>query len=241
MIRCDRQTLTLLLLSMLAVALTGCATGTKPLRSNELVSVVPSSQLPPPDTTSPTGAYTGVPDYRIGPLDEIEVSVFQVDDLSRTVRVNSTGDISLPMIGVVRAGGKTVQELEQAIAAKLRESVMQDPQVSVFIKEYASQRVTIEGSVTQPGVKALTGRTSLLQLIAMSGGLTRMANPEQIIVFRTIDGQRMAALFNLVDIRSGLAEDPQIFGDDIVVVDDSRFRTLAETMRNWLGFRPLGM
>jgi polysaccharide export outer membrane protein len=68
-----------------------------------------------------------------------------------------------------------------------------------------------------------------------------MADPSKIIVFRTIEGQRMVALFDLVDIRSGLAEDPQIYGDDIVVVDDSRARTAAETLRSWMGFRPWGL
>jgi polysaccharide export outer membrane protein len=171
----------------------------------------------------------------------LEVSVFQVPDLSRTVRVNSSGEISLPMIGVVRAGGKTVAELETSIADKLRESFLQDPQVSVYIQEFASQRVTVEGSVAQPGIKPLTGKTTLLQLVAMSGGLTRMADPSKIIIFRTIDGQRMVALFDLVDIRSGLAEDPQIYGDDVVVIDDSRARTAAETMKSWMGFRPWGL
>lgn len=223
------------------VLLSGCATGTKPVRSTEYAKLAESGKLPPPDTTTAAGAYIGVPDYRIGPLDQLEVSVFQVPDLSRTVRVNSTGEISLPMIGVVRAGGKTVGELEQTIADKLRESFLQDPQVSVFIQEFASQRVTVEGSVAQPGIKPLTGRTTLLQLIAMSGGLTKMADPEKIIVFRNIEGQRMVALFNLVDIRSGLAEDPQIYGDDVVVVDDSRARTVAETLKSWMGFRPWGM
>lgn len=223
------------------VLLSGCATGTKPVRSTEYATLAEQGNLPPPDTTTAAGAYIGVPDYRIGPLDQIEVSVFQVPDLSRTVRVNSAGEISLPMIGTVIAGGKTVGELEAAIADKLRESFLQDPQVSVFIQEFASQRVTVEGSVAQPGIKSLTGKTTLLQLVAMSGGLTRMADPEKIIVFRTIDGQRMVALFNLVDIRSGLAEDPQIYGDDVVVVDDSRARTVAETMRTWMGFRPFGM
>jgi polysaccharide export outer membrane protein len=223
------------------VVLTGCATGTKPLRSTEFAQLVPSGKLPPPDTTSASGAYLGVPDYRIGPLDQLEVSVFQVPDLSRTVRVNSSGEISLPMIGVILAGGKTVAELEKDIANKLRESFLQDPQVSVFIQEFASQRVTVEGSVNSPGIKPLTGRTTLLQLISMSGGLTRMADPSKIIIFRTIEGQRMVALFDLVDIRSGLAEDPQIYGDDIVVVDDSRARTAAETLRSWMGFRPWGL
>lgn len=226
---------------VLLLALSGCATGTKPLETTAVVSVVPSASLPAPDSVSATGAYVGVPDYRIGALDLLEISVFGVDDLSRTVRVNSTGDISLPMVGAIRAGGKTIPELEAAIADKLDDALLQNPQVSVFIKEFTSQRVTVEGSVNKPGIYSLTGRTTLLQMIAMSGGLTRMADPEQIIVFRTIEGQRMAALFNLVDVRSGIVDDPQIYGDDVVVVDDSRMRTLAETLRNWLGFRPLGI
>lgn len=223
------------------LGLAGCATQTKPIRSNDRLTVVPSAQLPPPDTTSASGEYIGVPDYRIGPLDQLEISVFQVPDLSRTVRVNSRGEISLPMIGAVKAGGKTVVELEDAIAARLRENLLQDPQVSVFIQEFASQRVTVEGSVASQGIKPLTGRTTLLQLIAMSGGVTRMADQSKIIVFRTINGQRMAAIFDLVDIRSGIAEDPEIFGDDLVVVDDSRARTMLETFRNWAGFRPMGL
>jgi polysaccharide export outer membrane protein len=223
-----------------AGVLTGCVQKkTKPLRSNDLITVVESGKLPPPDTTSASGAYIGVPDYRIGPLDLLEVSVFQVPDLSRTVRVNSAGEISLPMIGAVLAGGKTVGELEQAIADKLRESFLQDPQVSVFIQEFASQRVTLEGSVRNQGIKPLTGKTTLLQLIASAGGLTETADPEKIIIFRTINGKRMAALFNLIDIRSGLAEDPQVYGDDVVIVDDSRYATLAATLRGWAGFRPL--
>ncbi len=231
-----RITTWLVILGTLLLA--GCATGTRQVRSTEYAKLVDGGRLPPPDTTSAAGAYIGVPDYRIGPLDQIEVSVFQIPEFNRTVRVNSSGEISLPMIGVVRAGGLTVGELERAIADKLRESFLQDPQVSVFIQEFASQRVTVEGSVVNPGIKPLTGRTTLLQLIAMSGGLTRMADPSKIIVFRTINGQRMVAIFDLVDIRSGLAEDPQIYGDDLVVVDDSRARTAAETLKSWMGFRP---
>lgn len=232
------RTIGMLLLGLTVLVLAGCATGTREVRTTEYARLVESGALPPPDTTSASGAYIGVPDYRVGPLDQLEVSVFQVPDLSRTVRVNSSGEISLPMIGVVRAGGKTVAELETAIADKLRESFLQDPQVSVYIQEFASQRVTVEGSVEQPGIKPLTGKTTLLQLVAMSGGLTDMADPSKIIIFRVIDGQRMVALFDLVDIRSGLAEDPQIYGDDVVVVDDSQARAAAENLKGWSGFIP---
>lgn len=179
------------------------------------------SGLPAPDTTSASGAYTGKTDYRIGAQDLIEVSVFQVAELNRTVRVNTGGQITLPLIGVVQAGGKTVQELEAEIARKLEAGFLQNPQVSVFIKEFTSQRVTVEGAVREPGIYPLTGKTTLLQAIALAGGLDQIADLKGIVIFRVVDGRKMGARFNLKEIRAGRAEDPQIFGDDIVVVDQS--------------------
>src|SRR5690606_7709726 len=96
---------------------------------------------------------------------------------------------------------------------------LQSPQVSVFVKEFTSQRVTVEGAVNKPGIYPITGRTSLLQAVALSEGLSPLADPSAVIIFRTIGGQRMAALFDLREIRAGNMEDPQIYGDHIVVVD----------------------
>ncbi|MDQ3028112.1 MAG: polysaccharide biosynthesis/export family protein, partial [Pseudomonadota bacterium] len=91
-------------------------------------------------------------DYRIGPEDLIEIQVFGVDQLTRTVRVNSRGLISLPLIGNLEVGGLTSQQAEALVVAKLAENFLQNPQVSFFIREYTSQRVTIEGAVNKPGV-----------------------------------------------------------------------------------------
>ncbi len=177
--------------------------------------------MPAPDTRTEAGAYTGVSEYRMGPQDLIEVSVFQVDELNRTVRVNTLGQISLPLIGVVQAGGLTAQELEKLIAAKLDASFLQNPQVTVFVKEYASQRITMEGAINKPGIYPISGRTSLLQAIAMGGGVTNIADLQGIVVFRQVDGKKMGAKFDLKAIRAGTSEDPQIYGDDIIVVDES--------------------
>ena len=184
--------------------------------------------LSAPDTTASGGVYTGVSDYHIGPLDVIEISVFQVADLNRTVRVNTMGQISLPLIGVMQAGGMTIQELEKAIASKLEAKYLQNPQVTAFVKEYTSQRVTVEGAVKGPGVFPLTGRTTLLQTIAQAGGLDPLANPHGIVIFRQIGGKKMAAVFDLKQIRAGDAEDPLIYGDDIVVVDQSGSKTAVK-------------
>lgn len=226
----------------LALVLSACASSRPSISDGTPKVVTATESLPAPDSTSATGAYTGLPDYRIGPLDLLEVTVFQVEDLNRTVRVNTSGKISLPLVGTVDAGGKTVSELESDIAARLSEEFLQSPQVSVFVKEFTSQRITVEGAVKQPGVYPITGRTSLLQAIAMAKGFERVANLDGVIVFRTVDGQRMAAVFDYRAIRAGASEDPQVFGDDIVVVDESgakaAWRSVLESMPFLNVFRP---
>jgi len=222
------------------VFLAGCAS--QPRLQSGGVTVVGAGQgLPAPDTRLASGAYQDQSDYRIGPLDLLEITVFQVDDLSREVRVNSSGQISLPLIGAVRAGGKTVAELEREIAAALARDHLRDPQVTVFVAEFTSQRVTVEGAVNRPGIYPITGRTTLLQVIALSEGFDDLADEESVVVFRTIESQRMAALFNVRAIRTGQVEDPLIFGDDIVVVERSEGRSLlkniADTLRGFIGFR----
>lgn len=223
MYRCIRHALFLLLAVSL---LSACAGGSSnSIRSGSARAVTATTELDAPDTRADSGAYTGTSEYRVGAQDLIEISVFQVNDLNRTVRVNSNGQISLPLIGVVQAGGKTVQELEVEIASKLASEYLQNPQVSVFVKEFTSQRITIEGAIKTPGIYPITGRTSLLQGLAMAGGVTDLANLQGIVVFRVVDGQKMAAVFDLKQIRSGDAVDPQIYGDDVVVVDQSGART----------------
>src|SRR6185312_11872985 len=113
---------------------------------------------------------------RIGPLDLLEVSVFRVPELSKTVKVTASGEIEMPLIGTVHAGGKTVAELETEIKTKLEAKYLQSAQVSVFVKEANSQQVTVDGAVTKPGLVVLNGQTTLLQTIAMSGGLAKGAD-----------------------------------------------------------------
>ncbi|PZO07663.1 MAG: hypothetical protein DCF27_10120 [Lysobacteraceae bacterium] len=227
---------------LLAIAITACGNSTSgSVRAGTTKAVISTDSLPAPDTTAESGAYTGVSDYRIGALDMLQVTVFQLEDLDRDVRVNSSGMISLPLVGSLQAGGKTVSELESLIAAKLTETYLQNPQVSVFVKEFTSQRVTVEGAVRKPGIFPITGRTTLLQAVAMSEGLDPLADPSSVVVFRTIKGKRMAALFDLRAIRAGDSEDPLIYGEDIIVVDQSGSKTaiksITDALRGIVGFR----
>ena len=213
-----RKWLYLLMALSLPTLLMGCA-------SAGAVKQIGADALPAPDTTSASGAYQGASDYRLGAQDLIEVSVFGVEDLSKTVRVNSNGQISLPLVGAVMAGGRTIPELETELAKRYADGYLQRPQVTVFVKEFSSQRVTLEGAVKEPGIYPITGKTSLLQAISVAKGLDPLADLSGVVLFRQIDGKRMAAAYDMRDLRSGRVLDPQIYGDDIIVVEQSGSKT----------------
>jgi polysaccharide export outer membrane protein len=174
--------------------------------------------------------------YKIGPQDVLEISVFKVPDLSRSVQVADVGTVNLPLVGEVQATGRTARELELDLAKKLGAKYLQSPQVTVYVKEFNSRRVTIDGSVKKPGVYPIRGRTTLVQFIAMAEGLTELAASDSIAVFRTVDGKRSAAKFDLEEIRSGNAEDPVIEEGDVIVVSQSATKT---AFQNFLKAFPL--
>lgn len=162
-------------------------------------------------------------EYRIGPLDELSVSVFQVEDLSfEKLTVGATGLIEMPLIGTIQAADRTPGELASEIQQRLGDRYLQNPRVTVTVTEAASQKVTVDGAVTEPGVFQMKGRTTLVQAVAMAKGATRIADLHSVAVFRQVDGQRMVAVFDLAAIRAGQAADPVLQGDDVVVVDTSR-------------------
>ena len=187
-------------------------------------------------------------DYRIGTEDLLEVQVFGVDQLSRTVRVNSMGFVSLPLIGNIEVGGLTAQEAENAIATRLADAYLQNPQVSLFIKEFTNQRVTVEGAVNKPGVYPLRGETTLLRTLAMAGGQGSLSDMSQVMLFRTgADGKRGAQVFDVERIRRGEAEDPAVVNDDMIVVNrsparialkDSIFRDVLDAINPFAPFVP---
>jgi polysaccharide export outer membrane protein len=110
-------------------------------------------------------------DYKIGPEDLLEVAVFEVEKLNKTVRVSARGDISLPLLGILRVKGLTATELEKRITDLLAEKYIKDPYVTVFIKEYRNQRISVIGMVEKPGVFEVAGQKTVLGMLAMAGGL----------------------------------------------------------------------
>lgn len=168
--------------------------------------------------------------YKIGPQDVLEISVFKVPELARNVQVADAGTINLPLVGEVQAVGRTASELERDLAKKLGSKYLQSPQVTVYVKEFNSRRVTIDGAVKKPGVYPIRAKTSLMQFIAMAEGPTEASDTSSIVVFRSIGGKRSAAKFDLDQIRQGKAEDPVIQEGDVIVVNESATKAAFQNL-----------
>lgn len=206
---------------------------------------------PAADGSQPAAATSGEPaplnsltnvgsDYRIGPNDLLEFEVFGVPDMRRTVRVNSSGAVSLPLIGAVVLAGLTAQQSESLLAQRYSENYLQNPQVSLFIKEFTTQRITIEGAVTKPGIYPVVGSLTLLRALALAGGFAQYAEINEVMLFRnTSGGPSEPRVFDLDKIRAGEVADPPIESDDVIVVKrnpkrtalrDSLFRDIIDTL-----------
>jgi polysaccharide export outer membrane protein len=135
-----------------------------------------AGQAPAPSAAPaavPTAAATQAPalaDYVLGPDDVIALKTLNADEVNGKVRIDTGGDISLPLIGRVTAAGLTIEQLEQALSARLK-TYVKNPTVSVTIEEYRSQPVSVIGAVGQPGVRQVQGRKTLVEVLAEAGGL----------------------------------------------------------------------
>ena len=177
--------------------------------------------LPAPDAPTIIPLEEG---YRIAPLDKLTVKVLKMEDLTGEYNVDLAGNISMPLIGEVKAVNLTTAQLDERLTDKLGEKYLENPDVSVGIKESTSRVVTVDGAVKEAGAFPTIGPTSLMRAVALAGGVTEDANPHRVAVFRTVNGQRQGAAFDLVAIRRGQAQDPQIYPGDIVVVDGSAIK-----------------
>lgn len=166
------------------------------------------------------------PEYKINALDTLTITVFREPDLTvQAAAVESGGGLVLPLIGRVQAAGRTTTELSHAIEEQLRQNGLRFPRVAVIIANTETQNVIVDGAVNQAGVYPLNGNTTLLQSIARAQGAARTADLDRVAIFRTIDGKRNGALFDVLAIREGRAPDPYIRPGDYVVVGSSSIKS----------------
>jgi polysaccharide export outer membrane protein len=184
--------------------------------------------------SSPASATSAnfAPDYTIGAQDTLQIDVFDVPDLSRTVQVDGSGFVLVPLIGQVQASGRTPNDLAKYIATELGEKYLKDPIVTVIVKDPASQKVTVDGSVVQPGIYQIGPHTTLLQAVALAKGPDAVSDAHCVTLIRNVTGGQTVSTFDLVDIREGKAADPFVQANDIIVVDVSDIRRFVRDFGN---------
>lgn len=216
------------LVVLAALVLSACSTS-----RSDLVEYNPEGF----DAPDPPAIEMLASDYRIAPLDKIYVTVFQVEKLSGEYQVDLTGKIGMPLIGSVVAVNLTTTELQERLKERLSVNFLKNPDVTVGILAATGSNVTIEGAVRRPGVYPNFGKMTLLQAMAVGGGLDPTANEKRVFIFRKIDGQRMIAGFDLSTIRRGKEPDPEIYRGDIIVVEGSKMKeTWAQTIQGFQTF-----
>ncbi len=139
-------------------------------------------------------------EYKIGAQDLLDISVFGLKELNGIVRVSEEGKISLPLLGEINVDGLTKTELEKRLSQLLEEKYLQNPQVTIFIKEYQSKRVFMLGAVKESGPYELLGRQTLLQLISRAGGLTTDAGDEIMVIRQLRDGTKKSFRIPIDDL-----------------------------------------
>lgn len=206
--------------TVLTLALSACAKD-RPFEAGPNLQLVAADSLPPPPDALDAA---GRPQVLIGPFDRLSISVFRAPEFNRSVDVDGTGAINLPLIGTLAAADRTPSALASEIAAKLRQRYLRDPQVTVQMERSASHKIIVEGEVEKPGSYPIMSTSSLLEAIATAEGTTEYSRLEEVVIFRNIGDKKMAALYNLDQIRRGTYPDPIVYAGDVIVVGDSPAR-----------------
>ena len=175
--------------------------------------------------------------YLLRPGDKVAVNVFQEPELTQaSVEIDEAGMISLPLVGELQAAGLSTRQLSQAIQTAYGARYLRDPQANVVLLDARPRTVSVEGMVSRPGVYEVEPGYTLLSAMALAGSPTDLAKLDEVLVFRTVDGQRLGGRFDLTEIRAGRMPDPQLVPGDVVVVG---FSSLRGIYRDILQLAPL--
>lgn len=163
--------------------------------------------------------------YMLRPGDKLAVNIFQEEDLSqRELQIDEAGMISLPLIGDIQAAGQSPGQLSRAIEQAYGRNYLRDPQANVVLLEAIPRTVAVEGQVERPGVYQIQPGYTLLSAMALASSPSPDAKLDEVLVFRTVEGERLGGRFDLVEIRAGRMPDPLILPGDVVVVGFSSLR-----------------
>ena len=211
-----------LLASALACSICmGCATTNQPVGLSDDVAVTDLAELPAPriDTLA-----------LIDPLDRVTITVVQDEAISGTYVVSDTGNINFPYIGSVNAQGITPTDLALTIQRRLGQGFFVSPAVNVVPSDATPPSVSVGGQVKAPGSYAARDAGTLMRTVNRAGGLSEYAKLDDVLIFRTVDGQNYVGAYNIGAIKRGNYTDPRTYPGDIVMVGDNIARRRFETI-----------
>ncbi len=178
----------------------------------------------PGSVTAKTEGTAAPGDYLLGPGDLIDITVFETEDLNAEVRVSSRGTVSMPILGAVYVQNMTAAQAEEKLEELLREKYLQDPHVSIFIKEHVSKQITLVGEFEKPGTYEYITRRNLLDVVAIAGGLTEEAG--YVAYVTRIDGQTKNREVIRVDLnqlikKGNMNYNIPVLGGDVIFVPEA--------------------
>lgn len=210
----------------LAISLAACVSS-PPVGGAPGVSVAETASLPTPTF----GDYGPALDEGIiRPLDTLAIEVFGIEELSRAVRVGANGTIDYPLIGSVQASGLTTDELSYQLENRFRNTYVRNPDVTTQIAERNEQFFTIGGEVSRAGRWPIASSITLMEAVAIGGGMEEYAKRSEVLVFRTVGDQRYIGVYDLQGIQRGNYADPTVYPGDIVMVGDSPGRRRLDSI-----------
>jgi len=172
--------------------------------------------------------------YEIGPGDELRISVYDEPDLERVVSVQSDGTIRFPLVRVFKVGGLTVQEAEKALEEALGAQFLVDPQVTIEVKEYKAHTVYVLGSVRKPGFFALTGPTTVLEVISKAGGLSEDGSRRILLMRGSADPARLRQMIEQSGAQAGEEELRRAGLEPPEIIDGRKLIDEGDTSQNRL-------
>jgi polysaccharide export outer membrane protein len=195
------------------------------MATTALAQPIPTVMSPIYDSSQEKSSLIVTSDYIIGPEDVLDITVWKNADLSKTVQVRPDGRISLPLIGDIAAVSRTSTQLTDEISTRLK-SYMENPTVSIVVKEVNSYAIFVMGEVAKPGRYPLKSKTTLLQAITLASGLTPVASRNKMVIFRFgKDGDplmKIKASYDDIVLRDGTDQNIELKpGDTIVVPSES--------------------
>lgn len=199
-------------LAAAALALGGCATMDRTYGEAPDVQIANLTELPAP---------TASREYRIGPQQVVEIAVVGAEALSGTFLTDASGNLQYPLLGTVPIAGLSPSEAAAVIADRLRGQYVRNPQVRLLPKELPENSFSIGGEVERPGAYPLNNTMSLLRAVNVAGGLGDYAKVDDVLIMRTVEGQKYIGVYNIGAIQRGNYADPELYPDDIVMVGDS--------------------